>query len=165
MDFDLSSLEGESQFQVYMKAQQVSNDTDPLMWWKQHQQNTWQYLPLLCLLRDSSVVWDLYRLTCAEAFWTPRLTWCGLNNHLKSFWKRSRKGHTHTHTNTHTTYSLTDSPIHIHTSPCVSHTNTLELLLHLQHLIPCPSLPTINHVDKRSLLITVLLMSTGFDNV
>ena len=31
---------------------------------------------------------------------------------------------------------------------------TLELLLHLHHLIPCPSLPTINHVDKRSLLIT-----------
>jgi hypothetical protein len=25
---------------------------------------------------------------------------------------------------------------------------TLELLLHLQHLIPCPILPTINHVDK-----------------
>jgi hypothetical protein len=23
---------------------------------------------------------------------------------------------------------------------------TLELLLHLQHLIPCPSIPTINHV-------------------
>ena len=43
--------------------------------------------------------------------------------------------------------------------------NTFELLLHLQHLIPCPSLPTINHVDKRPLLITVLLISTGFDDV
>jgi hypothetical protein len=31
---------------------------------------------------------------------------------------------------------------------------------------PCPSLPTItDQVDKRSLLITVLLISTGFDNV
>ena len=32
---------------------------------------TCQYLPLLCLLRGSSVVWDLYRLTYAGAFWTP----------------------------------------------------------------------------------------------
>jgi len=30
--------------------------------------STWQYLPLLRLLRGSSVVWDLYRLTCAGAF-------------------------------------------------------------------------------------------------
>jgi hypothetical protein len=43
---------------------------------------------------------------------------------------------------------------------CVCVCNT-----HFQHLIPFPSLPTINHVDKRSLLITVSLMSTGFDNV
>jgi hypothetical protein len=43
--------------------------------------------------------------------------------------------------------------------------NKSELLLHLQHLIPCPSLPTINHVHKRPLLITVLLISTGFDDV
>ncbi len=33
--------------------------------------STWQYLSLLCLLRGSSVVWDLYRLTCAGGFWTP----------------------------------------------------------------------------------------------
>ena len=33
MDFDPSSLEGESQLQVYIQVQQVSNDTDPLMWW------------------------------------------------------------------------------------------------------------------------------------
>ena len=38
MDFDVSSVEGEAQFQTYMQVQQVSNDTDPLMWWKQHQQ-------------------------------------------------------------------------------------------------------------------------------
>ena len=53
-----------------------------------------------------------------------------------------------------TTYSLTDAHIHIHTFPCATYTNTLEVLLHFQHLIPCPSLPTINHVNKRSLLIT-----------
>ena len=56
------------------------------------------------------------------------------------------------------------SPIHIHTFPCVSQTNTLELLVHLQQLIPCPNLPTINPVNERSLLITVLLIITGFDH-
>ena len=38
MDFDVTSVEGEAQLQAYMKVQQVPNDTDPLMWWKQHQQ-------------------------------------------------------------------------------------------------------------------------------
>ena len=43
MDFDVSSVEGEAQFQAYMQVQQVPNDTDPLMWWKHHQQEfpTW----------------------------------------------------------------------------------------------------------------------------
>ena len=38
LDFDPSSLEGETQLQTYIQVQQVFNDTDPLMWWKQHQQ-------------------------------------------------------------------------------------------------------------------------------
>ena len=38
MDFDVSSVEGEAQLQAYMQVQQVPNDTDPLMWWKQYQQ-------------------------------------------------------------------------------------------------------------------------------
>ena len=38
LNFDVSSVEGETQLQVYMQVQQVSNDTDPLMWWKHHQQ-------------------------------------------------------------------------------------------------------------------------------
>ena len=53
---------------------------------------------------------------------------------------------THTHTDTHTlpTHSLTHPNIYtISLSNGVSHTNTLELRLHLQHLIPSPSLPTI----------------------
>jgi hypothetical protein len=53
----------------------------------------------------------------------------------------------------------------VHASPtgvqtgflCVTHTNTLEgypeVLLNLPHHIPGPTLPTINLVDKRSLLI------------
>ena len=36
MDFDVVSVEGETQLQAYMQVQQVPNDTDPLMWWKQH---------------------------------------------------------------------------------------------------------------------------------
>ena len=38
MDFDVSSVEGEAQCQSYMQVQQVPNDTDPLMWWKKHEQ-------------------------------------------------------------------------------------------------------------------------------
>jgi hypothetical protein len=37
MDFDVASVEGEAHLQTYMQVQQVTNDTDPLMWWKQHQ--------------------------------------------------------------------------------------------------------------------------------
>jgi hypothetical protein len=36
MDFDVVSVEGEAHLQSYMQVQQVTNDTDPLMWWKQH---------------------------------------------------------------------------------------------------------------------------------
>jgi hypothetical protein len=38
MDFDVASVEGDAQLQAYMQVQQVPNDTDPLMWWKQLQQ-------------------------------------------------------------------------------------------------------------------------------
>ncbi len=38
VDFDVASVEGEGQLQAYIQVQQVPNDTDPLMWWKQHQQ-------------------------------------------------------------------------------------------------------------------------------
>ncbi len=38
MDFDVASVEGEGHLQAYIQVQQVPNDTDPLMWWKQHQQ-------------------------------------------------------------------------------------------------------------------------------
>ncbi len=34
MDFDVASVEGEVQLQAYLQVQQVTNDTDPLMWWK-----------------------------------------------------------------------------------------------------------------------------------
>jgi hypothetical protein len=34
MDFDVSSVEGETQLQTYMQVQQVPDDTDPLVWWK-----------------------------------------------------------------------------------------------------------------------------------
>ena len=38
MDFDVVSVEWEAQLHTYIQVQQVSNDTDPLMWWKHHQQ-------------------------------------------------------------------------------------------------------------------------------
>jgi hypothetical protein len=56
MDFDVASVEGESQLQAYMQVQQVPNDTDPLMWWKGPQEfpdlarMARQYLTVLSLL-------------------------------------------------------------------------------------------------------------------
>jgi hypothetical protein len=38
MDVDPSSVNGETELNAYMRMQQVANDTDPLMWWKQHQE-------------------------------------------------------------------------------------------------------------------------------
>jgi hypothetical protein len=34
MDVDPSSVSGETELNAYMRVQQVSNDTDPLIWWK-----------------------------------------------------------------------------------------------------------------------------------
>ncbi len=65
--------------------------------WSEWLDSTWQYLTLLSLLRGSLVMWDLYRLTCTAAFWTPPwLTWCGLNKYRRSSSKRWTK-RTHTH--------------------------------------------------------------------
>ena len=38
MDVDPSSVNGETELNAYMRVQQVTNDTDPLIWWKQHQE-------------------------------------------------------------------------------------------------------------------------------
>ncbi len=40
MDVDPFSVNGETELNAYrgMRVQQVANDTDPLMWWKQNQQ-------------------------------------------------------------------------------------------------------------------------------
>ncbi len=38
MDVDPSSVNGETELNAYMRMQQVSNYTDPLMWWKKHQE-------------------------------------------------------------------------------------------------------------------------------
>ena len=63
MDVDPSSVNGETELNAYMRVYQVTNDTDPLMWWKQYQQGfpsltrmVSQYLTVpstLSLLRDS----------------------------------------------------------------------------------------------------------------
>ena len=38
MDVDPSSVGGQTNLHAYMRVQSVFNDTDPLMWWKQHQE-------------------------------------------------------------------------------------------------------------------------------
>jgi hypothetical protein len=64
MDVDPSSVNGQTELNAYMRVQQVSKDKDPLMWWKQHQQEfprlarmTRQYLTVPA--RDSLAVSDL----------------------------------------------------------------------------------------------------------
>jgi hypothetical protein len=71
-------------------------------------------------------------------------------DHLGRDQQRGQNTHT-SHTYTLPTHSLTHP--YIFTFLCVSQTNTLEALLNLPHHIPGPTLPTINLVDKRSLLI------------
>ena len=48
MDVDPSSVNGETELNAYMRVQQVANDTDPLMWWKQHQEE----FPLLAHMTE-----------------------------------------------------------------------------------------------------------------
>jgi hypothetical protein len=80
MHFDVTSVEGEAQRQAYMEVQQVSNDTDPLMWWKPHQQEfpdldrmARQYLtvpsPESFFSRVGLVQTDFK--VCPGSFWTP----------------------------------------------------------------------------------------------
>ena len=40
MDVDPSSVNGETELNAYMRVQQVANDTDPLMWRKQHSKSS-----------------------------------------------------------------------------------------------------------------------------
>ncbi len=37
-DVDPSSVNGETELNAYLRVHQVDKDTDPLMWWKQYQQ-------------------------------------------------------------------------------------------------------------------------------
>ena len=63
MDVDPSSVNRETELNAYMWVQQLSNDTDPLMWWRNTSKSshtwswwpdsTWLCLPVLCLLRNS----------------------------------------------------------------------------------------------------------------
>jgi hypothetical protein len=122
MDFDPSSLEGEAQLQDYMQVQQVSNDTDSLMWWKQHQQEfpdftqrARQYLKVPATsasperffsrvgLEQTDLRRSLLDTTMIDLMWakqTPKII-------LEEIKKEDTHTHTHTHTHTLPTHSLT----------------------------------------------------------
>ncbi len=131
MDFDVTSVEGEAQLQTYIQVQQVPNDTDPLMWWKQYHQEfpdlsrmTRQYLtvpdtstsPERFFSRVGLVQTDLcgsvLNTTMIDLMWDKQ-------SPLIMFQEMIKRIHTH-HTHTHTTYSLTDLPIHIHFPLCLT---------------------------------------------
>ncbi len=67
-------------------------------------------------------------------------TLSGVIRNSGNIFEESRRDNT-THTHTLPTHSLTHP--YIYTFLSVSHTNTLEVLLNLQHLIPGPGLPTV----------------------
>jgi hypothetical protein len=150
MDFDVSSVQGETHCQDYMQVQQIPNDTDPLMWWKQYQQ---VFPDLTRMVRqypgdlevpDTSVspVRFFSRLGLVQTDLSGRLLDTTMIDHLG---RDQQRGHTHTpHTHTHTTYSLTPPYICTSLKLCLAHQYTeLVVLSHLQHFIPCPRLPTI----------------------
>ncbi len=129
MDFDVVSVGGETQFQLYTQVQQVTTDTDPQMWWKQQHQ---EFPNLVRMARQY--------LNVAATSVSP-----------ERFFSRVGLVKTDLCGSLLPTHSLTYP--YIFTFLCFSHTNTLEVLLNLPHHIPYPTFPTINLVDKRSLLI------------
>jgi hypothetical protein len=55
MDVDPSSVNGETELNTYMRVQQVTKDIDPLVWWKQNQQ---EFPHLVRMTRQYLVVSD-----------------------------------------------------------------------------------------------------------
>ena len=56
MDVDPSSVNGDTELNAYMRVQQVAKDTDPLMWWKQHQQKLTRLTRMTLVTRQSLTV-------------------------------------------------------------------------------------------------------------
>jgi hypothetical protein len=54
MDVDPSSVNGETELNAYMRVQEVSNDTNPLMWWKKNQQ---EFPRLVRMTTNLCVIW------------------------------------------------------------------------------------------------------------
>ena len=120
MDVDVDSVETElnayTRVQLSLSLYQVTLDTGPLMWWKQHVQEfphltpmTTQYLSVSATsaspVRLFSIVglvksdFTLNRVTVRKP---SRLTRCGLNKHPELHLKQSKWTDTNTHTPRHT---------------------------------------------------------------
>jgi hypothetical protein len=97
VDFDVASVEGDGQLQAYMQVQQVPNDTDPLMWWKQYQEE----------FPDLSRMAGQYLAVPATSSSPERFF--------------SRVGLVQTDLRGRRLDTLTDTPIHIHFPLCLTH--------------------------------------------
>jgi hypothetical protein len=149
MDFDVSSVEGEAQFQTYMRAQQVPNDTDS-RWCNlcQHQQEftdlarmVRQYLtapatsvsPKRFFSRVGLVRTDfrgrLLDTSMIDLMWAKQAPQIILEDINKE------DTHTH-HTHRDTTYSLTDAPIHVHFPLCLTHQHNRRTVQAVQLAAP-----------------------------
>ena len=107
---DASSVNGETKLNAYIRVHQVANDTDPLMWWKQHQQEfprldhmARQYLPVPASSASPERLFISVGLVKSDL--RGRLldttlidvTQCGLNNHPTLNLKESKRKSTITH--------------------------------------------------------------------
>ncbi len=110
MDFDVVSVEGEAQLQAYMQVQEVPNDTDPLMWWKQHPQE----FPDLTRMARQYLTVPTTSASPESFFSRVGLVQTDLHGRLLDttmidlMW--ANQAHTHT-----------DTPIHIHFPLCLTH--------------------------------------------
>jgi hypothetical protein len=138
VDIDIDVLPRETELNVYTRVQQVSLDTNSLMWWKQHVSEfprltrmVRQYLivtdtsvsPERLFFRSVGLVKSEFRVRLLD---TTLIDVILPNKHPELNLNESKRNDTHSHTHT---------KIHTH----------LIVIVHLHDLIPCPSLPTINY--------------------
>ena len=176
MDVDPSSVNGETELNAYMRVQQVANDTDPLMWWKQDQQEfpcltrtTRQYLVVPVSsssperlfssvgLVKSDLRCSLLETTLIDVMWAKQAPYNQLERELEEVFN-----HQDIHTiYWHTAIYVTDT----HQYLSLEHTNIYSASCRLTVPHTWQSLPTINqllistsidkpHIDKPSILIT-----------
>ncbi len=97
-DVDPSSVNGETELNAYIRVQQVAEDTDPLMWWKQYQQE----FPRLARMTRQYLVVSVSSSSPERLFSSVGLVKSDLwGSLLDTTMQKVDFFQTHTHTHTH----------------------------------------------------------------